>query len=175
MKLLDQLNTRALQHDIRYLIIGGHAINAYGFSRNTGDLDLLVRKADRDYWVQTILAYGYQANQQHEVFCRFSSVVQINWPVDLMLVEDAVFEQLWAESREEQFDQVKVRIPHIKHMIALKLHALKQRQEHREDKDLMDIKSLLKYNKNIVSAAELRELCAKYNRADLYETLKKYI
>lgn len=33
----------------------------------------------------------------------------------------------------------------------------------------------LKYNKNIVSTAELRELCAKYDRADLYAIFEKYI
>ena len=34
---------RALErHGVRYLVIGGIAVNIYGFSRVTGDLDIIV-------------------------------------------------------------------------------------------------------------------------------------
>lgn len=46
------------EHDVRYITIGGFAVNIYGYSRNTGDLDILIddtldnrrnlRKAFRD-------------------------------------------------------------------------------------------------------------------------------
>jgi predicted nucleotidyltransferase len=30
------------EHDVRYITIGGFAVNIYGYSRNTGDLDILI-------------------------------------------------------------------------------------------------------------------------------------
>ncbi|MBN8566835.1 MAG: hypothetical protein J0M25_08905 [Flavobacteriales bacterium] len=46
------------EHNVRYITIGGFAVNIYGYSRNTGDLDILIddtldnrrnlRKAFRD-------------------------------------------------------------------------------------------------------------------------------
>lgn len=46
------------EHDVRYITIGGFAVNIYGYTRNTGDIDILIddtldnrrnlRKAFRD-------------------------------------------------------------------------------------------------------------------------------
>lgn len=38
-KLLKELNT----NNVEYLIVGGYAVNYYGFRRTTGDLDLLIK------------------------------------------------------------------------------------------------------------------------------------
>ena len=54
-------------------------------------------------------------------------------------------------------------------MIALKLHALKQRQSHREEKDLSDVRELLKLN--VVESDEFRQLCEKYDRLDVFTKL----
>lgn len=173
MKILEYINLKTQGSAVEYLIIGGHAVNAYGFSRQTGDLDLLVSKKDRVFWIEAIKSLQYKIFQEHEAFCRFTPNAHINWPIDLMFVDDLVFKSILSESIFEDFYSVKVRIPHIKHLIALKLHALKQRQAHREDKDILDIKNLLSYNKSVIDEKTLLELCTKYDRLDLYEFFKK--
>ena len=39
LNLIGQLNTAGVE----YVVVGGHAVNAYGFYRTTFDLDLLIR------------------------------------------------------------------------------------------------------------------------------------
>lgn len=36
------------KHEVQYLLVGGHAVNAHGRARNTGDLDLLVGTTDEN-------------------------------------------------------------------------------------------------------------------------------
>lgn len=154
-----------------FLLIGGHAISAYGFRRQTGDIDLLVSKKSRDFWINLIESLGYTSTQKHEVFARFQPLDPGAWPFDLMFVSDEVFSALFAESNEITIGTAHVRIPSVRHMMALKLHALKQRQKHREIKDELDVSKL--YELGIVPEDEFRQLCEKYDRIDVYDKFKK--
>jgi len=44
-----------------YMVIGGHAVNAYCAPRGTLDVDFLVRKADRESWQTLLAAEGFKA------------------------------------------------------------------------------------------------------------------
>ncbi len=114
---------------------------------------------------------GYECHQKHDVFCRYSPKGLDNWPIDLMLVNDRVFEPLMVDSVTAELSQCTVRIPSAHHMIALKLHALKQRHEHREAKDSLDVAELLRLNE--ISNEEFQHMCKKYDRMDLYDKFKK--
>lgn len=37
------------QFDVRYLVVGGYAVNAHGYSRPTGDLDVWVEPTEQNY------------------------------------------------------------------------------------------------------------------------------
>lgn len=172
MEILKNLKLKAESRRVSFIVIGGHAMNALGYSRQTGDLDLLVSNADKDFWISTISKYGYQQVQAHPVFARFKSVDIAAWPIDFMFVSPEVFSKLLDESSVKDFGDTAVLVPCIKHMIALKLHALKQRQAHRETKDLLDIQELLRMES--IEPEELRQLCEKYDRMDLYEQLRRF-
>ncbi|RMG42638.1 MAG: hypothetical protein D6719_05990 [Candidatus Dadabacteria bacterium] len=172
MKILEQINSHAHTAGVDFLVIGGHALNALGFSRQTGDLDLIVSKSDKEFWIKLVSDLGYKQVQTHEVFARFKPAALVAWPVDLMFVEPNVFAQLLSEAGISDFGCCKVKIPSIRHMLALKLHALKQRQKHREGKDVVDVIELLKLGN--IAESTFRQLCEKYDRLDLYERLKEY-
>lgn len=172
MQILNQISSITSSNNIQFLVIGGHAINALGFSRQTGDIDLLVSKEDRDYWLNLMDQLNYKQFQHHEVFGRFESDEIASWPIDLMFVEKKVFQQLVSSSSKYYFGDCKCHVPSATHMISLKLHALKQRQAHREGKDIVDIQEILKLN--LIDSEELRQLCERYDRIDLYEQFQKY-
>lgn len=144
-------------------------MNAHGYARQTGDLDLLVNKNDRDFWQELMGLLRYTALQTHEVFARFKPPQLAAWPIDLMFVDEDVFERLLADAVPADFGSVKAGVPSLKHMLALKLHALKQRQAHREHRDFIDVLKLRELSR--ISDGELFELCQKYDRVDLYEKI----
>ncbi|MCB0335165.1 MAG: hypothetical protein KDD62_02635 [Bdellovibrionales bacterium] len=50
MEVLRTIALYAESKDMPFLVIGGHAVNAYGISRQTGDIDLLVPKEAHSAW-----------------------------------------------------------------------------------------------------------------------------
>ncbi|MCO6429223.1 MAG: nucleotidyl transferase AbiEii/AbiGii toxin family protein [Deltaproteobacteria bacterium] len=170
MKILEQLAKRADEHGIKFLVIGGHALNVHGYARQTGDLDLLVSKQNRDFWINLVKEFRYKPIHQHEVFARFAPSTLAEWPIDLMFVEDSIFQQILTDSVQGDFSTVQVPVPSSRHMIALKLHALKQRQPHREEKDILDVRKLLAIS--AMSDSDFRNLCEKYDRMDVFVSLR---
>ena len=57
------------EHSVRYALIGGHAVNFYGYVRNTQDLDLLVdpnpENADRIMAALTAFGFGKAGIPKH--------------------------------------------------------------------------------------------------------------
>lgn len=172
MKILDIVATTAAERGLQFLVIGGHAVNAYGERRQTGDVDLLVREADRKAWLDLVPSMGYSLFHRHNAFLQFSPPSFEVWPIDLMLVEDRTFDGLLAESEEVNFGgSQNVRIPSIEHLIALKLNVLKQVGKERELKDLADIVALVRIGEFDVKDKSFRLLCEKYGTTSIYEQI----
>ncbi|MCB0333985.1 MAG: nucleotidyl transferase AbiEii/AbiGii toxin family protein [Bdellovibrionales bacterium] len=169
MEILRVIRNQTDKSGICFLVIGGHAVNHYGFARQTGDLDLLASKEDREFWNSLLADLKFTNRQNHEVFARFEPREIASWPIDLMFVEKEILKEILARSEDASFGSVSAPVPCIEHMIALKLHALKQRQSFREEKDFIDVQELRK--RSNLSQEAFRALCEKYDRIDVYERL----
>jgi hypothetical protein len=55
----EQLKTWSDREGLGFLVIGGLAVNFHGFSRDTADLDLLVRLRQRGAWLDLLAGRGY--------------------------------------------------------------------------------------------------------------------
>ncbi len=141
---------------------------AHGYSRHTMDLDLLVRKADREMWIKALAALGYESFHSHENFEQFRSKNQ-DIDLDLMFVGNATFEGMFGASKKTSLGPVEARIPSLPHLIALKLHVLRQGLAHRVLGDLDDVIQLVLVNAIDLDQAEWRELFEKYGSQELYE------
>ncbi|MCI5066065.1 nucleotidyltransferase family protein [bacterium] len=171
MKILKRLSTEAEVAGVEFLVIGGHAINAYGYPRQTGDLDILSTADSRKFWTTTLERLGYEIIQDHEVFSRFKPPSLSFWPIDLMYVDAEVFKTMKAAGKDFDFGDIYASCPSIPHLIALKLHAMKQQSEYREAKDFLDISEL--YKRSDLNDSELLSLCERYGRIDVYERIKR--
>jgi predicted nucleotidyltransferase len=172
MQVLDILTAKAEEKGLRFIVIGGHAVNAYGERRQTGDLDILVREADRQLWERILTSMEYTLFHRHRAFLQYKPPVLEVWPIDIMLVDDRTFDGLFAESQEVNFGGThNVSIPSIEHLIALKLNVLKQVGKARELKDLADIVALVKIGRLDVKDGKFRLLCEKYGTRNLYEKI----
>ncbi len=152
MRILDILTANANEHGLQFIVIGGHAVNAYGERRQTGDLDVLVREADRNGWEDLLISMRYTLFHRHKAFLQFKPPDLEVWPIDIMLVDDKTFDGLFTESQEVNFGGTRdVRIPSVEHLIALKLNALRQVGKERELKDLADIVALMRIGRGPTS------------------------
>jgi len=68
-----------------------------------------------------------------------------------------------------------VRMVSLKHLLALKLHVLKQGKIHRFLDDLMDVVELVKVNRLDLRDAELHDLFLKYGSAEIYEKVLRLL
>jgi hypothetical protein len=160
----------ACQRDeaLPFLVVGGHAVIAHGHARFTYDLDLLVRRSQRDAWVRKLESLGYTVFREHTTFVQMAPSGG-GTELDLMLVTDETFAGLWAAACSILIAGVEAKMPSLKHLIALKLHVLKQGLAHRTVKDLDDVIMLVLKNGLDIRTDECRNLFLRYGTADVYE------
>lgn len=173
MEILRTISIFASERKIRFLVIGGHAVNSYGVSRHTGDLDLLVPLTDKSIWLELMEKLRYSVGQSDNRFARFKPVNLDNWPIDFMYVDETTFEGMYAQSQLHDFGNIDARVIHPKHLVLLKLHALKHFQVHRHAKDYSDLISLLKLPDVKFEREELEAACKKYADVELYDKIIK--
>ena len=170
MELPDFIRLGQEEPPLRFLIIGGYAVAAHGHTRATFDVDFLVRRADRDAWFTRITAAGLKRFGETRAFAQFTPPDGGD-SLDLMFVEDATFEPIWAKSEEWNFSKSRARIPHLEHLLALKLHAMKQPLLHRTTKDAEDIEMLVRRNHLDLRQPGYEALFRKYGNREIYETI----
>ena len=171
MNIFETLEEISAKDGLAYLIIGGHAISAYGYARVTGDLDILVARNHRDRWLASLEKRGFKLFHDGGIFLQTTPPEGCSWPLDLMLVNDRSFGEFLAESRVVEQRGNRLRVPSLNHLIALKFHALKQGLQHRGFKDFMDILSLAQANALDVRSDNFRALCEKYGSKEIYERI----
>jgi len=171
VSFFETISAETKKRDLSFLVIGGLAITFYGYSRETGDLDLLIHRDFREQWLDLFSNFGYTVYREGQGFLQFSAPEQSAWPVDLMLVRENTFRPMYSASREVNLYGAQTRIPSLEHLLMLKLHALKNANLNRFLKDFMDVENLIRINKLDIKSESIKRLFAKYGTADLYEKI----
>ena len=76
--LFQNLNEAAWSREVKFLVIGGHAVNAYGIPRFTGDLDVFIRNspANSERVFRALVAFGAPLEELSPIdFCGNSEEV----------------------------------------------------------------------------------------------------
>ncbi|MFK7909560.1 MAG: nucleotidyl transferase AbiEii/AbiGii toxin family protein [Akkermansiaceae bacterium] len=90
--------------------------------------------------------------------------------LDILRVNHDTYEKILAYS-EEAPSSPGNKIISLRDMLAMKIHALHNSKE-RDGKDLLDIRSLLRYNQGVISDAQLHDLCASYGPEGAFELIQ---
>jgi len=158
---------------IQLLLIGGWALQAHGYSRQTLDVDCMTA-ADNDVLVGEDLAKaGFECFDEMSAFRRFRHRVDPFLVLDVMRVNAGTFAKMWDKSEAFAIGGVTLRVPSLPHLIALKLHAAKN--AHRTAKDMEDVVQLLSVNPGKISPAELRELCGEFGAPEQVHRLSAFL
>ncbi|MGL5020359.1 MAG: hypothetical protein ACRDBP_19640 [Luteolibacter sp.] len=129
------------EKDLPALMIGGHAVTALGHPRATFDLDLLIPRSSAGRWKAELLQLHYRIFAESANFHQFEASPGLPLPpLDLMLVDEAVFQTLVLT----KIDLKPIATPGVVAMIALKLHATRQPGRDDIEKDWSDVLALIK-------------------------------
>lgn len=129
-----------------FLLIGGHAVNAYGYQRTTLDIDFLIENSDLEKWKLLLSDLGYHAIHETKAFSQFEPVDGEGFRIDLMLVDGQTFAKLSAGSRAMTYGERPIQVVGVLHLIALKLHATRTWDRAVQGKDYYDILNLIRLN-----------------------------
>lgn len=104
-----------VQHDVRYLVVGGWALAAHGHPRYTKDLDLWVwmNPSNASSVLEALADFGFgELGLSVEDFLLPDSVIQLGFPpnrIDLLTSPSGVdFDDCWPDRLEIDIDGVAV-------------------------------------------------------------------
>lgn len=147
---------------VKYLIVGGVAVNLYGYLRFTGDLDILllleeknlekIDKAMKRLGYAERLPVSVKSLSNHEQVRKWLkdknmkafSFFYAKGPglmIDLLIEESLKFDKVYKHSVKKYFDNVLVPVISIDYLIKMKRKAGR-------DKDLIDLEALIELKKN---------------------------
>lgn len=146
------------------LVIGGHAVNAYGYVRTTLDADFLVCSEDFAAWRRIFQSLGYLWHGQTEAFAKLlpPKTEPPSLPVDVMLVSRDTFSKLEQNQRELKFGATRLKVPQPLFLIALKLHAMRNESRRRLGKDLTDVLQIIRLCEIDPASADFRQILDRY-------------
>lgn len=175
LRFVQKLSRAASDAKLKALLIGGHAVNMHGVSRFTEDFDFLVPRGKLDSWKALLSGLGFTSFFEGPTFAQFASEAD-HGPkrLDLMFVNDETFTKLSARALSLPEPSESLTIVCVEHLIALKLHALKQDLEHRRLRDFLDVVDLVTKNQIDLQSVEMQEIFERYGTPELYQKVKLY-
>jgi hypothetical protein len=173
VSVLGDIARTAAERKLSFLVAGGHAVIAHGFSRATFDIDLAVRRADKDGWMKLASDLGYEFYFEGPTFLQFKPPSSTTLALDLMMFNEETFGKFVAEAVAGPASEPHTRVLALEHLLALKCHAIKYGHKGRIVKDADDVIRLVQINRIDINDPGIRDLFVKYGTADLYEKVRR--
>lgn len=136
------------EHDVKYLIVGGYAVNFHGYPRYTKDIDFWIwlEPSNIEQLVNAINDFGFSSlGLTENDFLMPDNVVQLGrtpYRIDIMVdLESVDFEDCYSRRSESVLDNVIVNFLGLEDLIVTKENAGRRQ-------DLADAEQLEKIRKN---------------------------
>jgi len=162
------LYSRFEQEGIPLLLAGGWAVNHHGYSRYTRDVDWICSRTNESKACLLMSDLG-MIKATDGMASRFQRCKDLSFPpIDLIWVDEATFAKM-AKTTDRTGRHGDIPVIDFEALLAMKFHALKD-DEHRMGRDVLDIRSLLKYGSYRITDERLQELCLRFAGPGVYET-----
>ncbi len=168
--VFEVVSIRLPKASVKTIMIGGHAVNHYGVSRATQDIDFMIATTDEGTARRVMQEAGFTNISAHE------NVLFFNRPgsplrVDFLKVDQETMDKLLENSKEVDYLQShRVLVPQLNDLLGMKLFALSHGGAKREAKDFWDIVKLVIENRVEVETT-LKELCQQFGTDEIYVRL----
>lgn len=118
------------------------AVQTYGYSRATNDLDLLVRRDAQKALITFLEAQGYETLHRSEGYSNHLHADASRGRLDVVYVDGDTWGKIALAARQVLWGERKVAVPKPEHLVAMKVHAMKN-DPTRTFKDMADIHFLM--------------------------------
>jgi Uncharacterised nucleotidyltransferase len=169
--VLQMLMEISAEHQIPVLVIGGHALQAYGVTRQTLDVDVLVSEAQAMAMDAALHHVGYSQVARSEIFARYRHPSMVLADVDILYVDNETARKMSQQAQQSAVAETSCPVPALPHLLGMKLHAIRTNPQ-REARDFADIVELVRSNPGSISKDELHHLCATYAPEGIWEKLE---
>lgn len=143
-RALEQVATFLDAHRHRWAVVGGLAMQAYGFSRTTQDVDLVVEATAKNAIVSFMESLGYETLHASGGFSNHVHTDQRLGRVDFVYIDAPTADRLFAASRRVAGIHGRALVvPTPEHLIAMKVHAAKN-DPSRALREMADVEYLLR-------------------------------
>jgi hypothetical protein len=125
-----------------FAVVGALAVHAYGYSRATNDLDLLVQREAQDRLIAFLESRGFETLHRSDGYSNHLHRDPSGGRLDVVYVDRDTWDKIDAAARQVSMGERKVAVPKPEHLVAMKVHAMKN-DPARTFKDMADIQFLL--------------------------------
>lgn len=155
------------------LLIGGFAVNYYGYTRNTLDVDFMIVGEELDAVRRVMTAAGFTSIIIED------NVALFNTPgspirVDFLRVSVDTMRNLLGNAIRAKVQGCELTLPSLKDLIAMKIFSLSSDLARRGSKDLPDIAYLTVLN-DLDVEADIRPLCSRFGTDEIYLMIIKQV
>ena len=152
---------------VKFLMIGGHAVNYYGYIRATMDVDFMIATDAVSVVRKVMKNAGFSNISEGE------NVILFNHPnssirVDFLPIDNATMTSLLKNSVNANYSGFSIQVPSLEDLIAMKLFASKNPK--RKERDLADIVQLFLENEKH-SSINLKSLCDRFSNQEIFQEL----
>jgi predicted nucleotidyltransferase len=154
---------------VDFLMIGGHAVNHYGYSRATVDVDFMIVSNDVSTVREVMNAAGF-TNVSESDNVIFFGHPQNPHRVDFLKIDRVSMDQLMESAEEINYSGSRLKVPGISDLIAMKLFAATHGSVKRAEKDLLDVINLV--HECDLDFKLLRDLCDRYANDEVYSRIE---
>lgn len=155
------------------LLVGGFAVNHYGYTRNTLDVDFMMAGEQLDIVKRVMKESGF-TNISVQKNVVFFSAPGSSMRCDFLQTDKKTMETLLAGACAATVQGHSVRVPTLKDLIAMKIFALSQAVDRRAGKDLPDIAYLTVLN-DLDLERDIRPLCERYGTKEVFGRIRDQV
>jgi hypothetical protein len=172
-RIFDVVSNQLPKAGVEFLMIGGHAVNYYGYSRATIDVDFMIEACDA-VTVRSVMKTAGFINISESENVVFFNHPEIPYRVDFLQVDGDTMQTLIEGAEKIEYAGQSLNVPSLGNLISMKLFALKQGSVKREGKDYPDIANLV-VEHQLDLEEDLRPLCDKFADEQIFDRLAEHI
>ena len=155
------------------ILIGGFAVNYYGYTRNTLDIDFMIF-TEQLAIVRDIMTQSGFTNITIEDTVAFFNNPDLPMRIDFLRVDKDTIQKLSANAIKANIHGYEIKIPALKDLIAMKVFSLSQNTARRMAKDLPDIAYLCVLN-SLDLKSDILPLCNRFGTPEVYNLISSQV
>jgi hypothetical protein len=169
-RLLSLVDEACQEAGTRWAVIGGIAMNAYGYARTTADFDIAAEETFRRAFLAVLLRKGFEAVHDVEAFTNLLHPEPALGRLDVMWLDGTTAERVFARSRGLPGPGTAgVPVPAPEHLVAMKVRSIQSRPT-RVFHDGADLQHLLSLAE--IDHDEVRGYFERAGLGELYDRLR---